>query len=156
MWKRAGELRRLGTINFFGELFKRRLLTEMILHECIRKLMDVGPGGGQVEPLLVPCRPQNKLNHIDNCIRCCGRKWPLNCFMQTPTDEDLEALCKLLTNAGRLLDHDNAKAHMDRYFMRLLEFSKQSHFSSRIRFLIEALPLRSAKEWRCRELHLLD
>ncbi len=59
-------------------------------------------------------------------------------LLQTPTDEDLEALCKLLTGVGRLLDHDKARAYMDKYFEKLLEFSApQSQFSARIRFLID-------------------
>ncbi len=63
-------------------------------------------------------------------------------LLQTPTDEDLEALCKLLTGVGRLLDHDKARAYMDKYFEKLLEFSRQqSQFSSRIRFLIDVRTL---------------
>ena len=48
------KLRRLGNVKFIGELFKLKLLTEKIVHECIRKLMlaAAAPGGPQVEPPL--------------------------------------------------------------------------------------------------------
>ena len=68
--------------------------------------------------------------HVDVCS-----------LMQTPTDVDLEVLCKLLTVGlltGVGFSHDQARACVDKYFEDLLEFSRpQSQFSSRIRFLID-------------------
>jgi translation initiation factor 4G len=70
-------------------------------------------------------------------------------LLQTPTDEDLEALCKLLlTGVGRLLDHDKAKGWMDQYIEKLLEFSRQqSLFSPRIRFLIQDVVAARRSKW---------
>ena len=53
----------LGTVRFIGELYKHKMLTAKILHECTRKLMSL-----------------------------------------TPNEQALEALCALLTTAGKDLE----------------------------------------------------
>ncbi|CAG8488138.1 4877_t:CDS:2 [Acaulospora colombiana] len=94
----------LGLIRFIGELFKLSMLTERIMHECIKKLLS------------------NK----------------------NPEEEEMESLCKLLTTVGQQLDHANAKTHMDAYFSRMDEMSKNMKLSSRIRFMIlDVIELRS-------------
>lgn len=37
------KLRMLGNIRFIGELYRKGMLQERIMHECIMKLMDVRP-----------------------------------------------------------------------------------------------------------------
>ncbi|MED6149668.1 Eukaryotic translation initiation factor 4 gamma 1 [Stylosanthes scabra] len=66
--------RMLGNIRLIGELYKKRMLTERIMHECIRKLL------GQ---------------------------------HQDPDEEDIEALCKLMSTIGEMIDHPKAKEHID-------------------------------------------
>ncbi|CAG8571783.1 3414_t:CDS:2, partial [Cetraspora pellucida] len=87
----------LGLIRFIGELFKLNMLTERIMHECVKKLLTVHG---------------------------------------TPEEEEMESLCKLMTTVGQQLDHAKAKTHMDTYFGRMEEMSKNMKLSSRIRFMI--------------------
>jgi MIF4G domain len=80
--------RRLGLIHFIGELFKSQILTERILHECIKKL----------------------LSNVEN-----------------PQEEEVEALCTLLWTVGSLLDTVKARAHIDVYFSRMREWTKNKY-----------------------------
>ncbi|KAJ6826289.1 eukaryotic translation initiation factor 4G-like [Iris pallida] len=103
--------RMLGNIRLIGELYKKRMLTESIMHECIKKLL------GQY---------------------------------QNPDEEDIEALCKLLSTIGGIIDHPKAKKLMDAYFSRMLNLSTNEKLSSRIRFLLrDAIDLRKNK-WQQR------
>ncbi|KAG8391467.1 hypothetical protein BUALT_Bualt01G0190800 [Buddleja alternifolia] len=72
--KRLQARRRLGNIRLIGELYKKRMLTERIMHECINKLL------GQ---------------------------------HQNPDEENIEALCTLMSTIGEMIDHPKAKNHMD-------------------------------------------
>ncbi|WVZ86583.1 hypothetical protein U9M48_033339, partial [Paspalum notatum var. saurae] len=103
--------RMLGNIRLIGELYKKKMLTERIMHECINKLLGE---------------------------------------YQDPDEEDLEALCKLMSTIGDMIDHPRAKAHMDFYFDFIKKLSENSKLSSRIRFLLEdVIDLRKNK-WRQR------
>ncbi|KAF8028553.1 hypothetical protein BT93_E1242 [Corymbia citriodora subsp. variegata] len=90
--------RMLGNIRLIGELYKKRMLTEKIMHECIKKLL------GQQE---------------------------------TPEEEDIEALCKLMSTIGEMIDHPRAKHHMDAYFDRMWTLSNNMNLSSRVRFMLK-------------------
>lgn len=90
--------RMLGNIRFIGELYKKHMLTERIMHECIRKLL------GEYE---------------------------------NPEEEDVEALCKLMSTIGHMIDHTKAKEHIDAYFDRMTRFSNNQKLSSRIRFMLK-------------------
>ncbi|KAG9135403.1 hypothetical protein Leryth_007173 [Lithospermum erythrorhizon] len=104
--------RMLGNIRLIGELYKKRMLTERIMHECIKKLLG-GPG-------------------------------------QIPDEEDLEALCKLMSTIGEMIDHPKAKVHMDVYFDMMAKLSTNMKLSSRVRFmLLDAIDLRKNK-WQQR------
>ena len=47
--------RMLGNIQFIGELFKEKMLTEKIMHECIVKLLgEAGHPGPMINPLSPP------------------------------------------------------------------------------------------------------
>merc|ERR1711968_280665 len=72
--------RLMGNIRFIGELFKKALLAEKIMHKCVTHLL------GNVEK---------------------------------PQEEDLEAVCNLLTTIGATLDTPRAKKWVDIYFKRL-------------------------------------
>ncbi|KAI4354637.1 hypothetical protein L6164_003485 [Bauhinia variegata] len=90
--------RMLGNIRLIGELYKKKMLTERIMHECIQKLL------GQY---------------------------------QDPDEEDVEALCKLMSTIGEMIDHPKAKEHMDLYFERMKLFSNNMNLSSRVRFMLK-------------------
>ncbi|KAL9359757.1 hypothetical protein Peur_047880 [Populus x canadensis] len=103
--------RMLGNIRLIGELYKKRMLTERIMHECIKKLL------GQY---------------------------------QNPDEEDLEALCKLMSTIGEMIDHPKAKEHMDVYFDMMAKLSNNMKLSSRVRFMLkDSIDLRKNK-WQQR------
>ncbi|RLM73499.1 hypothetical protein C2845_PM15G16160 [Panicum miliaceum] len=103
--------RMLGNIRLIGELYKKKMLTERIMHECINKLLGE---------------------------------------YQNPDEEDLEALCKLMSTIGEMIDHSRAKVHMDFYFDLIQKLSENLKLSPRIRFMLEdVIDLRKNK-WRQR------
>ncbi|KAE9611191.1 putative initiation factor eIF-4 gamma, MA3 [Lupinus albus] len=103
--------RMLGNIRLIGELYKKRMLTERIMHECIKKLL------GQY---------------------------------QDPDEEDIEALCKLMSTIGEMIDHPKAKVHIDAYFERITVLSNNMNLSSRVRFMLkDAIDLRKNR-WQQR------
>ncbi|KAJ1415457.1 Serine aminopeptidase, S33 [Sesbania bispinosa] len=103
--------RMLGNIRLIGELYKKKMLTERIMHECIKKLL------GQYED---------------------------------PDEEDIEALCKLMSTIGDMIDHPKAKEHMDAYFERMKLLSNNMNLSSRVRFMLkDVIDLRKNK-WQQR------
>ncbi|GAB4862004.1 hypothetical protein Ancab_037258 [Ancistrocladus abbreviatus] len=103
--------RMLGNIRLIGELYKKRMLTERIMHECIQKLL------GQ---------------------------------FQNPDEENIEALCKLMSTIGEMIDHPKAKEHMDYYFDMMAKLSNDMKLSSRVRFMLkDVIDLRKNK-WQQR------
>ncbi|CAN8254146.1 unnamed protein product [Cochlearia groenlandica] len=99
--------RMLGNIRLIGELYKKKMLTEKIMHACIHKLL-----GDE----------------------------------QDPHEENIEALCKLMSTIGVMIDHMKAKIHMDAYFNKMKMLSCKQELSSRVRFmLINAIDLRKNK-----------
>ncbi|ONM24278.1 Eukaryotic translation initiation factor 4G [Zea mays] len=103
--------RMLGNIRLIGELYKKRMLTERIMHECIKKLFG---------------------NHDD------------------PDEENIEALCKLMSTIGDMIDHVKAKEHMDAYFSMMQIMSTNQKLSSRVRFMLrDSIDLRRNK-WQQR------
>ncbi|XP_011085625.1 eukaryotic translation initiation factor 4G-like [Sesamum indicum] len=103
--------RMLGNIRLIGELYKKRMLTERIMHECLNKLL------GQY---------------------------------QNPDEENIEALCKLMSTIGEMIDHPKAKEHIDAYFDIMAQLSNNMKLSSRVRFMLkDAIDLRKNK-WQQR------
>ncbi|XVE74154.1 hypothetical protein DITRI_Ditri11bG0176100 [Diplodiscus trichospermus] len=103
--------RMLGNIRLIGELYKKKMLTERIMHECIKKLL------GEYE---------------------------------NPDEEDVEALCKLMSTIGDMIDHPKAKVYMDAYFERMAKLSNNMKLSSRVRFMLkDVIDLRKNK-WQQR------
>ena len=100
--------RMLGNIRFIGELFKKQMLTERIMHTCVVKLLP----------------------------------------LENPDEEDVEALCKLLSTIGSQLDHARAKEHMDAYFRRIEGLSRSKEISSRHRFMCQDVIEMRGKGWR--------
>ena len=93
----AQKRRMLGNIRFIGELYKKAMIVEKIMHTCVVHLLGA---------------------------------------LQEVQEEDIEALCNLLTTIGKKLDHKRAEAHMDSYFDRLEDILRTARLSSRIRFMI--------------------
>jgi translation initiation factor 4G len=103
--------RMLGNIGLIGELYKKKMLTERIMHACIQKFLG----------------------------QC-----------QDPDGEYVEALCKLMSNIGEMIDHKKAKEQMDRYFERMKTLSNNMNLSSSVRFMLkDAIDLRKNK-WQQR------
>ncbi|KAH9607472.1 hypothetical protein KSS87_019369 [Heliosperma pusillum] len=103
--------RMLGNIRLIGELYKKRMLTERIMHECIKKL----------------------LGNYENA-----------------DEENIEALCKLMSTIGDMIDHPKAKEHMDAYFVIMRQLSNDMKLSSRVRFMLkDTIDLRKNK-WQQR------
>ncbi|KAK8916034.1 Eukaryotic translation initiation factor 4G [Platanthera zijinensis] len=90
--------RMLGNIRLIGELYKKKMLTARIMHECIRKLL------GQ---------------------------------FQNPDEENIEALCKLMSTIGEMIDDQQSKESMDAYFIMMEKLSKIPSLSSRVRFMLK-------------------
>lgn len=98
--KAAARRRMLGNIRFIGELYKESMLTERIMHECIKKLIGE---------------------------------------FQHPEEENVEALCKLMSTIGHMIDHSKAKEHIDAYFFRMTKMSNNQGLPSRLRFMLRDL-----------------
>ncbi|XP_076892577.1 eukaryotic translation initiation factor 4G-like isoform X2 [Bidens hawaiensis] len=106
--------RMLGNIRLIGELYKKRILTERIMHECIKKLL----GSNQKNP--------------------------------NPDEENIEALCKLMSTIGEMIDHPKAKEYMDVYFNMIFQLSNNMALSSRVRFMLkDTIDLRKSR-WQQR------
>jgi len=103
--------RMLGNIRLIGELYKKKMLTERIMHECIKKLLG----------------------------QC-----------QDPHEEDVEALCKLMSIIGEMIDHPKAKKHMNVYFERLKLLSNNMNLSSRVRFMLKDVIDLRRNRWQVR------
>ncbi|CAH9127203.1 unnamed protein product [Cuscuta epithymum] len=105
--------RMLGNIRLIGELYKKKMLTERIMHMCIQIL----------------------LGESEN---------------QNPDEENIEALCKLMSTIGAVIDHEKAKDYMDSYFSGMANLSNNMKLSSRVRFMLkDAIDLRKNK-WQQR------
>ena len=87
-----------GNIRFIEELYKKSMLTERIMHECIKKLLG---------------------------------------DIQNPDEEDVKALCKLMSTIGRIIDHHKAKEHIDAYFRRMGSLSNNTKLSSQLRIMLK-------------------
>ncbi|GJN11393.1 hypothetical protein PR202_ga29580 [Eleusine coracana subsp. coracana] len=71
-------------------------------------------------------------------------------FQQDPDEENIEALCKLMSTIGEMIDHPKAKEHMDAYFDIMHKLSASQKLSSRVRFMLrDSIDLRKNK-WQQR------
>ncbi|TFY50980.1 hypothetical protein EVG20_g11224 [Dentipellis fragilis] len=104
--------RSLCLIRFMGELFKLGILTERIMHECIKKL----------------------LTNVDS-----------------PEEEEIKSLCKLLTTVGHILDTEKARKHIDVYLSRMKDLCMGGNVNSRMRFMLQDLIELRERKWVPRE-----
>ena len=70
---------------------------------------------------------------------------------QNPSDEDLEALCKLLITIGKQLDNPRSKRQMDAYFLQIQIILTQITLTSRIRYMLLDLQDLRKNQWTPRE-----
>jgi len=159
--RRAQARRRaLGNIQFIGQLFKQKMLTEKIMHQCIRTLLGEararGPvrrpacaGGARGSRTTAPCcrlPPMTSLSRGEGgCADegACAQPVPsagLRAQVDAPKREDVECLCKLMATVGSLLDNGSAKGHehMNVYFNRIGRLAAYDKLESRLRFLLRA------------------
>ncbi|KAG7391086.1 a1-alpha2 repression [Phytophthora pseudosyringae] len=123
------KLRMLGNIRFIGELYRKGMLQERIMHECIMKLMDV------------------RLNSDGMCV-CVHPSNP-------PDEESIESLVKLLTTMGKDLDKHGAQGFMPSYFHYLEnKLVKNKRLSSRITFMIKDVIELRQHRWEPRRKEL--
>ncbi|KAI9909405.1 hypothetical protein PsorP6_014734 [Peronosclerospora sorghi] len=123
------KLRMLGNIRFIGELYRKGMLQERIMHECIMKLMDV------------------RLNS-DSVLVCVHPNSP-------PDEESIESLAKLLTTMGKDLDKHGAEGFMSLYFNYLEKnLVKDKRLSSRITFMIKDVIELRQHRWEPRRKEL--
>ena len=117
MTEERGQLkqRMLGNIRFIGELYKKGMLREKIMHECIMKLLDVHLVSDEENGIYLSA------NHPDD----------------GPVDEEnLESLSKLLTTIGKVLDA-SSRLHVDQYFIQLNTLKEDKRIGIRIRFMLK-------------------
>ncbi|KAI9465204.1 armadillo-type protein, partial [Lactarius psammicola] len=100
--------RGLGLVRFIGELFKLQMLTERIMHECIKKLLANA---------------------------------------EHPEEEEIESVCRLLVTVGSLLDTPKARAHIDVYFSRMREFTKNKNINARVVFVLQDVIELRERKW---------
>ena len=124
--ERKYRIRTLGNIRFIGELFKLGLLREAIMHSCVARLLSPAPSSSTL---------------VQNGSAVAAAS-------TSSTEEDLEALCKLLRTMGKRLDKPGAdREKMDRYFTTIASLSTNRELPSRSRFmLVDLMDLRK-NEW---------
>ena len=67
-------------------------------------------------------------------------------LLRLPADEEqVEALCKLLVNIGKIIDTDKSKTIIDSYFSQMNDIKKD--VSARIRFMIEDIIILRTNGW---------
>ncbi len=114
--------RMVGNILFIGELYKKELLKENIIHKCCCKLLNV------------------KITEKGTC-----------CFVNSNVDEEhLECLCKLLTTTGKKVSSAKQGKRVAEYFRLLEKICKDKGkrgVSSRIIFMVRDLSDLRANDW---------
>ena len=65
--------------------------------------------------------------------------WKLIGEFQHVEDENFEALCKLMSTIGHMIDHSKAKEHIDAYFDRMKKMSNTQGLPFRLRLMLKDL-----------------
>lgn len=77
--------------------------------------------------------------------------------LQNSSDDDIEALCRLMTSIGARIDTEAAAAYMEEYFRRMKELQRSNTLSLRIKFMIQTvIELRNQKWISVRENNALN
>eukprot|EP01113_Clastostelium_recurvatum_P026933 TRINITY_DN3237_c0_g1_i1.p1 TRINITY_DN3237_c0_g1~~TRINITY_DN3237_c0_g1_i1.p1 ORF type:complete len:845 (-),score=181.90 TRINITY_DN3237_c0_g1_i1:6-2540(-) len=166
----------LGNIKFIGGLFKLGMLTENIMHQCIRRLLRSNGGIIAPSPYVAPSpypAPSASLPPIpplslssETPQTPAAPPTPSSTPTPTPTpaaapipapssadvspsvpdEESLESLCKLLRTVGKFLDAKDT-APVDEYFAQLNLLAHDSALPSRHRFMIQDVLEQRAHNW---------
>jgi len=113
----------LGNIKFIGELYKKSMIRENIMHYCINSLLKF-----------------DKLNDG----RIIDRK------DDEMDEEDHEAVCKLFTTIGKTIDKEKNKVQMKAFFKKIVALSQDKKLPSRSRFMYKDLLELRANKWKLR------
>jgi translation initiation factor 4G len=113
----------LGNIKFIGELYKKSMIKENIMHYCINSLL-------KFEKLKDGRLIDKKNDEMD--------------------EEDHEAVCKLFTTIGEKIDKDKNKTQMKSYFKKIVALSQDNTLPSRSRFMYKDLIEVRANKWKLR------
>ena len=109
---------------FSGELGKLEMVHEGIMHKCIKQLIE-------------------------------RKKTPGGATARVADmSEDMECLCEIMRTVGRRLDHERARAWMDKYFERIRAYQADEELPSRIRFMLQDVIELRANRWQPRKLVL--
>jgi translation initiation factor 4G len=113
----------LGNIKFIGELYKKDMLKEKIMHYCIQQLLKIEENSNGDLSLI-------KDDEMD--------------------EEDHEALCNLFASIGRQIDNVLSRSQMHFYFKRIAALSTEKTLSSRSRFMYKDLLELKENKWKAR------
>ena len=114
----------LGNIKFIGELYKKEMLKEKIMHYCIQQLLKIEETTDDRELSLI------KDDEMD--------------------EEDHEALCNLFVSIGRQVDNVISRPQMNFYFKRIAALSNDKSLNSRSRFMYKDLLELKENKWKAR------
>ena len=70
-----------------------------------------------------------------------------NQTLESPDEEQTEALCKLMLNVGNILDHEKARKRMNGYFDQMKEIQNGGFISHRIKFLLQDVEELRQNKW---------
>ena len=115
----------LGNIRFIGELYKKSMLKEYIMHECITVLMKIDVTQDESTGKLITTDIVN----------------------ETIDEEDHEALCKLFQTIGKSMDNAKSKGKMNEYFKKCKQLADNQAFPSRMRFMYQDLIDLRSNNW---------
>mmetsp|Transcript_34001 Transcript_34001/g.49277 ORF Transcript_34001/g.49277 Transcript_34001/m.49277 type:complete len:818 (+) Transcript_34001:339-2792(+) len=117
----------LGNIRFIGELFKKSMLKEPVMHECVMSLLKLRNTSTR----------KNSYTFVeleDNAM----------------DEEDHEALCQLFATIGKTIDSSGSREAMDAYFAKIAKMSKNKKLNSRSRFMYQDLIDLRKNNWKSR------
>lgn len=69
---------------------------------------------------------------------------------QTPEEEEVESLCKLMTTIGKLLDEGRSRSYVDVYFQRMGEMMNHGAISQRMKFMLQDIIELRSHGWKPR------
>lgn len=67
-----------------------------------------------------------------------------------PNEEDIEALCKLMSTIGVMIDHPKGKEHTDSYFERMRFLSNNMNLSPRVKLMLKRVIDLRKNKWQHR------
>ncbi|KAJ7950724.1 Eukaryotic translation initiation factor 4G [Quillaja saponaria] len=135
-----------GELPDFSEDNEKITFKRLLLNKCQEEFER----GKESRKKPIRLRTRVRLNNLKEKEKKRESRHDDGCWYQDPDEEDIEALCKLMSTIGEMIDHPKAKEHMDAYFERMKMLSNNMNLSSRVRFMLkDAIDLRKNK-WQQR------